>query len=283
MSYAYFCKMLAGQPQKSNVKGGFMSFGLEFDDYTLKYLQEISKDSIKNQQIKNNLRAGTLTTLPFSDDEALELAKVMRGKSWVNEQATKDNFLTHTTFANSIHLATHSILDDENPEQSALIFIKTKDSLDNLLRLEEIYALQLQADMIVLSACNTGIGKNQKGEGMSSLARAFNYAGIPSVTATLWSISDESSKKMMELYYGFLKEGMPKDIALQQAQMTYLQNDEVSSPAFRLPVYWAAWMPIGDTAAVSRPARDSYGWILLLLVALILGAVFWIKNRSTSL
>lgn len=273
ISYSYFCNMLALAKTPSNPKGDFMSFGLEFDDFTLKYLQSLSKDSITNKAIKDNLRSGSLSKLPFSDDEARDLARLMGGKSWLNEQATKAHFLAHTPAAQVIHLATHSILDTEKPHLSALIFTKTKDSLDNLLRLYDIYNLQLDADMIVLSACNTAYGQQATGEGMNSLARAFHVAGIPSVMATMWSISDEASKHVVELYYQFLKKGMSKDIALQQAQLAYLQDDAISSPAFRMPIYWAAWMPIGDVEAIYSPEgwRGYYvigGIFLVLLLGL---------------
>ncbi|MEM1319641.1 MAG: CHAT domain-containing protein [Bacteroidota bacterium] len=280
VNYAYFCKMLLGNPAGGTGKGDFVAFGLEFDDYTLQYLQRLSKDSIKNQVIQERLRSGKLTPLPFSDDEARELAQLMRGRAWLNEEATKANFLQHTKEARAIHMATHSILDTEAPNRSALVFIKTRDSLNNLLRQDEIYNLRFRADLIVLSACNSGAGLLQRGEGINSLARAFNFSGIPAVTATLWSITDESSKKLMGPYYRFLQAGWPKDLAMQKAQLAYLQSDELSSPAFRLPVYWAAWMPIGDTSAI---ASGPSNWLIKLgLVLLLLGGVVWIIRRRSA-
>ena len=270
VSYAYFCKMLLSE-NSIDQSGEFMSFGLEFDDYTLQHLQKLSKDSIKNKALLNNIRSGSLSNLPFSDDEARELADLMGGTSWTNEQATKSNFLKNIPTASIIHTATHSILNQDNPGQSSLIFTKTKDSLDNLLRLQEIYNLQLDAEMIVLSACNTGFGRSERGEGLNSLARAFNFSGIPSVIATHWNISDEASKKMMELYYGFLQQGEAKDIALRHAQLEYLRNDKISSPVFRLPVYWAAWMSVGDNRPLNERTSNSFPfiWILLGIVLLV--------------
>jgi len=284
ISYAYFCKMLLPAEESARESDEFVSFGLEFDEYTLQHLQKLSKDSIKNKNLLENMRSGSLSNLPFSDDEARELAALMGGRAWTNEQATKANFLKHIPGANIIHTATHSILDQDNPAQSSLIFTKTKDSIDNLLRLQEIYNLQLEAELIVLSACNTGYGRSEKGEGVNSLARAFNFSGIPSVVATHWNISDEASKKMMELYYGFLQQGQPKDIALQQAQLEYLRNDKVSSPAFRLPVYWAAWMSVGDNRQLE--AGKSFPFpsmgLLALLSLLLLTIGYWFTKNNFS-
>ncbi len=286
VSYSYFCHMLLDETSAEESQGSFVSFGLEFDDFTLKYLQSLSKDSIKNQLIKDNLRSGSLSKLPFSDDEARALARMMRGTSWLNEQATKANFVSQSQEARLLHLATHSLLDTQHPLQSALIFTKTRDSLDNLLRLDEVYSMKLQADMIVLSACNTAWGQQQKGEGINSLARAFHFAGVPSVTATLWSISDQSSQKLMELYYSFLKAGDPKDIALQKAQLEYLKNDKLSSPAFRLPVYWAAWVSMGENGAVfevplSFWEKNKVGLILgFLLILIASGLLAWRRHAT---
>lgn len=279
VSYSYFSKMIL-TTSANNYQGNFVSFGIEFDDYTLAHLKSLAKDSIEQETIFSNLRSGKFSKLPFSDNEAQELAEFMDGQHWLNQQATKANFLQHTPEAKFIHIATHSLLDPQRPEQSSLIFIKQKDSLDNLLRLEEIYTLQLQANLIVLSACNTGFGQGQKGEGINSLARAFHYAGIPSVTATFWSISDEASIKLMKLYYRNLKDGMSKDIALQQAQLEYLNNDQISSPAFRSPVYWAAWMPVGSNAAIEpNPSNYQFFFISLLLIGIACITFFILKKR----
>ena len=281
VSYTYFSKMLLDAHEIKYGRNGFTSFGLEFDDYTLEYLKKISKDSVKNMVILDNIRSGTFSKLPFSDDEAMELAKLMNGRSWLNEEATKLNFLKYAISASIIHVATHSVLDTNKPNQSSLIFIKKKDTLDNLLRQEEIYNLNSNADMIVLSACNTAYGQNQKSEGLNSLARAFSFAGIPSVTATLWNISDETSRKLMLLYYQFLKEGKTKDVALQKAQLEFLKNDHISSPVFRLPVYWAAWMPVGDNREIYVEKTSNHFYSLLFLIATLL--LFWlIYKRKIS-
>ena len=281
LSYAYFSKMLLTDYEfETDLPNTFTAFGLEFDKYTLDYLKSISKDSIQNKAIQQNLRAGGLTNLPFSDDEAKELAELMDGESWLNGQATKANFLKQAPRARILHTATHSIVDTEQSHLSALIFIKTRDSLDNLLRQETIYNMDLNADLIVLSACNTAYGKNDIGEGVNSLARAFNFSGIPSVLATSWSIADESSKNIMLRYYEYLKEGWPKDVAMQKTQLDYLQNDELSSPAFRIPIYWAAWKQIGDSRPLQIKPKKTWP---IALVAVSLGILFLLFFLSKNI
>lgn len=280
LSYSYYCKLLLDADEPIHQANSFVSFGIEFDEYTLKYLQEIAKDKIENKALQEHLRSGNFSPLPFSDDEAKEVAELMEGQSWLNLEATKFKFLQSSPHASIVHLATHSILDVEQPNQSALVFTKTRDSLDNLLRLSEIYNLEMRAEMLVLSACNTGFGPIARGEGINSLARAFNISGVPSVMATLWGISDESSKKIMKLYYEFLKKGMSKDIALQKAQLEFLHNDKVSSPSFRLPVYWAAWVPIGEQRSIDFAAEKEWSFYLLLLG--LFGLVFYLGTNLLS-
>ncbi len=275
VSYHYFCKMALNTTDKISTKNNFTSFGLESDQPTQNDAQASTNPS---------LRSNSLSKLSFSDDEAIQLAKLMNGKSWVNENATKSNFLKNATNATSIHLATHALLNTENPNVSALVFSKTNDSLSNLLRLDEIYNHNFNSNMITLSACNTGFGKHQKGEGLQSLARAFNFSKIPSVTATLWSIPDASSAKIMKLYYSNLKQGHSKSAALQKAQLEYVENDEISSPASRLPFYWSAWTHIGTNDAIEFKQPNNHAYLLFFLLSLIvfIDWIFWFRNYTKA-
>ncbi len=282
ISYHYFCKMLVHKIVDFKHTNGFTSFGLELDEATLRHVQKMTKDSIQNSTINDNLRNMALYKLTFSDDEALQLATLMNGKSWINKEATKTNFIQNASNSSSIHLATHALLDTENPNISALIFTKTTDTISNLLRLDEIYNHNFNANMITLSACNTGFGKYHKGEGLQSLARAFNFSNIPSVTATLWSIPDASSATLMKLYYSYLKQGFSKSVALQKAQLEYVENDEISSPASRLPFYWAAWTHIGANDAITFEQQNNFTYYLLsipILLLLVVGFLWFKKLR----
>jgi CHAT domain-containing protein len=277
----YFCKMIGKEQIPKSQKDTFTAFGVALDDRTQAYLTSLTTDSLEDA----NLLAmrNSLAKLTFANDEAIQLAKLMKGNAWTNQQATKTNFLVQASRTKAIHLATHALVNIENPNTSSLLFTKANDSLHNLLSLDEIYQQDFNADMITLSACNTGFGKYHKGEGLQSLARAFNFANIPSVTATLWSIPDASSAKIMKLYYGYLQQGFSKNIALQKAQLHYIENDEISSPASRLPFYWAAWTHIGDDVPITITKSSNYSSLILLLsvaLLIILGVSFFVSWRK---
>jgi len=150
-----------------------------------------------------------------------------------------------------IHLATHGKVNIQYPDYSYLAFQEVKDSLENeLLYIKDIYGLQLKADLVVLSACETANGTLAEGEGIVNLARGFTYAGASAVVSTLWKISDIATANLMEEFYRGLKNGQPKDIAMAKAKNHFL---ETTSSQFAHPFYWAAFVLIGDSAPISLP------------------------------
>jgi len=144
-----------------------------------------------------------------------------------------------------IHLATHGKLDASHPELSALVFSlvdKEGRRRNGFLRLNDIYNLNLPADLVVLSACETGIGKQLKSEGLLGLTRGFMYAGAERVAATLWKVDDIATSKLMERFYTYmLSEGKPASVALRQAQL-----DIIGSGEFSAPFYWAGFVLQGE-------------------------------------
>ncbi len=118
---------------------------------------------------------------------------------------------------------------------------------DGYLNTYELFGLHLPGQLAVLSACNTGSGKLERGEGIISLARGFFYAGIPSVVMTLWEIEDHSSADLMARFYENLKLGLPNDIALQQAKIAYLEG---AGKLQSHPYFWAGYVSIGKTDPV---------------------------------
>ena len=149
------------------------------------------------------------------------------------------------------------------------------------MRAGELYNLQLNAELVVLSACNTGTGQVNKGEGVRSLARAFHYAGASSLIASLWSAPDQTTKDIAIKFYQHLKKGYSKDKALQQARIDYLQNAN-TSPEYAHPSYWAHLVAIGDMEALNV-GTNNWIWLtaglgLLIICFLILQK----KNRSEA-
>jgi CHAT domain-containing protein len=186
----------------------------------------------------------TLMPLPFSRLEVDSLRTLFGATSLYGKSATKVNFLQLATQFRILHLATHGKADALAGDYSYLVFAPQLDSLANeLLYVRDIYNLELNSDLVVLSACETGIGQLQRGEGMISLARAFAYAGAKSITTTLWQVSDRSTQELMTLYYRHLFSGLHNDLALQQTKLSYLKSN---TGAAAHPALWAAFIGIGD-------------------------------------
>lgn len=185
-----------------------------------------------------------LSPLSNSGEEAYRIAKAMGGEAIVGKEATEQKFIETAQSASIIHLATHGQADDKSGDYSFLAFAPNKDSIQNqLLYVRDLYNLTLNADMVVLSACETGIGKLQRGEGIISLARAFAYAGAKSIVTSLWSVNDAKTKDLMLLFYKYLKKGKSKDAALRQAKLDFI--DKNTNPNAH-PFFWAGFIGIGD-------------------------------------
>lgn len=215
-----------------------------------------------------------LGPLPNADDEVRDIDALLNGKSWLNEEATKDRFLNYAPRCGILHIATHGILDEETPMQSHLVFNKTGDGAENRLFASELYTLDLHAQMAVLSACNTGSGKIAEGEGNMSIARALSYAGCPTLVSNLWSANDQASAKLMVLFYENLKAGATVDEALQAAKLSYL---ETQAGSVSLPYYWASFIVVGEPAALLLP--QPFNWWLLLGGLLLGGGVLYFLYR----
>ncbi len=144
-----------------------------------------------------------------------------------------------------VHFATHGIVDSEQPELSSLVlsmFNERGETQDGLLRLPDIYNLRLNADLVVLSACETALGKEIRGEGLIGLTRGFMYAGASRVLASLWGIDDQSTADLMERFYrGLLIEGLSVPEALRQAQLEIARQTKWKSP-----YYWAGFSLQGE-------------------------------------
>jgi len=144
-----------------------------------------------------------------------------------------------------VHFATHTVLDDDHPELSSLV-LSLVDERGNpqsgFLRLRDMYNLSLSAELVVLSACETALGKEVKGEGLMSMVRGFMYSGTPRVLASLWKVDDEATAElMMEFYRQHLQSGSTPAAALRQAQIAQIKKTSRQSP-----YYWAGFQLQGE-------------------------------------
>lgn len=151
--------------------------------------------------------------------------KLLGGDVFSDTSATEKRFNEVAGNYRILHLSTHGKADDRVGDYSYLVFSPQKDAIENeLLYCRDIYNLSLNADLVVLSACETGIGKLRRGEGIISLARAFAYAGAKSIVNSLWSVNDASTQELMVGFYKGLKKGDTKSQALAQAKRRFLEE-----------------------------------------------------------
>jgi CHAT domain-containing protein len=187
--------------------------------------------------------------LPFSREEADEIAKLVPKNSLLKATDFRANRATATSPELSryriIHFATHGLLNDEHPLLSGLAFSLVDENgapQDGYLRMHEIYNLRLPADLVVLSACQTALGEEIKGEGLVGLTRGFMHAGAQRVVASLWRVDDQATADLMKRFYrGMLKENLRPAAALRAAQIEMSKISRWSSPYF-----WASFVLQGE-------------------------------------
>jgi CHAT domain-containing protein/tetratricopeptide (TPR) repeat protein len=144
-----------------------------------------------------------------------------------------------------VHFATHGVVDNENPGQSGIylsLYGRDGQPQAGLLSLQDIYALRLPVELVVLSACSTALGKPVRGEGLVGTVRGFMYAGARRVVASLWKVDDDATRELMrEFYAGMLRDNLPPSAALRRAQLAMRQHDR-----WQAPFYWAAFVLQGE-------------------------------------
>ncbi|UBM58199.1 CHAT domain-containing protein [Marinilongibacter aquaticus] len=221
-------------------------------------------------------RDRNLGQLPFSSQEVDKIG----GVSYKNQSASKNNFFEEYQEYGIIHFATHAQMDDEEPGKSFIAFYP--DSTDYKLYTEELYSLSLQnTELVVLSACEAGNGKLQKGEGLISLARGFAYAGCPSTITTLWKAHDESSAWLASRLYHYLEKGWNKADALRQAKLDFRKS--ATGQEFNHPYYWANFILIGNDQGLRLPFWVAYKYSIIscsILVFVLIAAFVVRKKRA---
>ncbi|EZH72206.1 hypothetical protein ATO12_25060 [Aquimarina atlantica] len=225
--------------------------------------------------------------LPGTRKEIKAISNIIDGQYYYGSQAIEANFKKNAGRYAILHLALHGDVDNERPENSRLYFTKSKDTIeDNLLYSHELFALDIPAELTVLSACYTGTGKIAKGEGIMSLGSAFQYAGTKSLLLSSWEVSDQTTPKLMQYFYTNLKAGMNKAKALQQAKLQYLATANINRTQ---PFYWGGFYLVGDSSPIAFESNTLWYWVALIVLVLIGVEVFWYRRRvknvitSTSL
>lgn len=199
--------------------------------------------------------------------------------------ATREQLLrTDLTQYAILHFATHGLLDPKRPENSGLVLSTVNrdgEEQDGFVTLQNIYELRAPVNLVVLSACQTAIGKDVRGEGLLSVTRGFMYAGASSVVASLWKVDDQATAELMrEFYTNMLQKGLAPAAALRAAQNSIRQK-----PQWHSPYYWAAFTLQGEYRQVIKPAsaasassfRQAVSVATLLM--LLAGVAWWYRHR----
>jgi len=258
------------------------------EDYSVNYINSATLLNQLQKQYKNNKEVlafaptfnahnNKLLPLPNNKREVDNLLRHIGGKSFVNDEASLQNFNKESKNYNIIHLATHAIFNDDNPEYSFLAFSSKKDN-ENLLYIKDLYNLNLNANLITLSACESGIGDLKRGEGLMSLARGFYFSGAKSIASTLWKITDTSSSKLMDDFYFNLSKGKHKPIALQKAQINFINNNKEN--ALSHPYYWSGFVVSGNTAPLME-ITNYWLWGIGCLIIIILLTVLFLRYKKS--
>ncbi|TCP24205.1 tetratricopeptide repeat protein [Tenacibaculum skagerrakense] len=245
------------------------------EDHNISYAYSASfldfNNSIKRETSKNlaafapvSFSNSELKLLQATEAEVKTIDNEISGDLFTNTNATKTNFLNNSSDYKILHLATHAS-SSHNP---AIYFSK------DTLHLHELYTHKTNADLVVLSACESNLGELKKGEGVFSLSRGFFYSGAKSVISSLWNVNDVSTSSIMKDFYKNLNNNQSKSEALNNAKRNYLKEHSLSEKS---PYYWASFVLIGDTSP-TYPATPY--WIYLLGVVALFSFTLFFYNRN---
>ncbi len=267
INYSYSASMFLNSLKPTNkiYNNDFIAFAMSFKKEEYVY-------NASNINLMANRGNETLAELTGVKDEVNDILKIINGNALFDEDATEYRFKYPDDSYKVIHVATHGIIDNENPMFSKLVFSgDTLHNEDGNLYAWELFNMKMEAEMAVLSACNTGHGKLRPGEGMMALSRGFLYAGIPSMVISLWNVNDGSTADIMKGFYHYLNLGLEKETALQKAKLAYLLDaDDITAN----PYFWSGFIHLGNNNALKFGSSGTPGWIFILSGIIMAGLAF---------
>lgn len=216
-----------------------------------------------------------LPALPYSEAEVTVLGKNIHKAA----AATKQTFIRKASQYPLIHLATHASAGKDGSANWIQFYPVDSSDVNNKLFVDEIYNLDLhQAELVILSACETAGGAAISGEGLLSLSRAFIYAGSDGIISTLWKTEDQVTAYLMQRLHGYLTKNIPPESALQLAKIDLLANKSIGSQ-YKTPNYWANFIYVGKLHQNSK--KNNFAWqvVVFSLIAITAGLVW---NRKTN-
>jgi len=242
VSYAHSTSLLLELRERDTENTQVLAFAPGFNE---------ASNSIENER-------SNLLPLPNSQTEVAQILQSFKGISKLNNEASLQNFISETPNYGILHLATHAVLNDVAPEYSYLAFSAIENQ-DHLLYVKDLYQLNLKAHLVVLSACQTGLGDLKRGEGFMGLSRGFFYSGTSGIVGTLWNINDASTSEIMGGFYSYLSKGESKDAALQKAKLDFLQSHRQTDLVH--PYYWSGYTVTGNTQPIAGTITSLWYWM----------------------
>ncbi|WP_299887361.1 CHAT domain-containing tetratricopeptide repeat protein [uncultured Lacinutrix sp.] len=239
------------------------TYSMSFSDKNNEVVRNTTKDFVGFSPVEFENK--NLITLDNTEEEVVAINDILDGEIYTHKKSSKKTFIESGLNSKIIHLATHA-----NSSQKPEIYF-TRDTL----KLHELYTLRNNADLVVLSACETNLGAIKKGEGVFSLARGFFYSGSNAVVSSLWNVNDTSTSFLMKNFYENLKNKQSKVKALNNAKRQYLSEHKLSEKS---PYYWASFILIGDT---DKTFHNNYYLLYLLgFIILLILFSFFFKNKG---
>ena len=213
-------------------------------------------------------------------DEVQKVSELIDGDLYLDFDANEKTFKKVASQYDILHLAMHTIMDDQNPMYSKMAFTQNEDSIeDGFLNTYELYNMKLNSRMAVLSSCNSGSGKLHRGEGVMSMARGFIYSGCPSIIMTLWSVEDKSGVKLMTSFYENLLKGKTKSESLQKSKIDFINNaDQLKAH----PYFWSGYVVIGNNNALFASYKKHFIYAGIIFLLLTIGILLLVKNKKTN-
>ena len=217
-------------------------------------------------------RAG-FTTLAHTVREATSVSNLMNGDFIGGQEATVEKFKENVNNYKVLHLAMHAFTHEKDPMLSGMVFSESEK--DNILHAHELYNMNIPSELVVLSACNTGLGQYREGEGVMSLGRAFRHAGTKNIVMSLWQANDASTSDIMTEFYKNLEKGANKANALREAKLHYLESGGNS-----FPHYWSSFILLGDDKPLELGISQGKWKYALLGFVILLGCVVFINRKK---
>lgn len=232
--------------------------------------------------VRNITENKRLSRLEYSQLEVEGISALFKKADrdvYTGRQATEERLKkAELTDYRVVHLATHGFIDNLSPARSAIIFSMAENSVeDGFLQMREVFGLKFNADLVSLSACQTGLGQFIKGEGIEGISRAFLFAGASSVLMSLWAVNDQASFQFMERFYTHLASAQTAVDALRMSKL-----EMIHSTALAHPFYWAGFVISGEADKVIFPPRRNKWIVSFFVLAAVFGFVLLVPKKKPA-